>query len=228
MSGFGSPNPFPRRFGGSRRPQTLERAALARVFAKEEWDISDETTKAAEAYAFGRAIGSIWSINRRLAGAEVPATMVETLPTYEEIHRTRPSPEDTDNARRSYVEAKMRAIAGQATSTDIEDVCIVLLGSRFEGLATVDPADEFSYWPGVNPGPPGFEWTSNRCVLGIRVRQGTTGRAAWERLLSQLYQTLSTLVPAYIVFEIGQNDGGFLVGEGPGSGVVGLTFVGGP
>lgn len=208
MAAFGE-NPFPRRFGGGRRPATLERRALERAFKKDGFSVDEGTTKAAEAFALGTAVGGIWSINERLRGAEVPEKMLETLQTYEEVYRTRPSSEDSDNARRSYVAAKMRALAGQATSEDIEDVCQILLGSRFEGLRKLEETYTHTYWPAQNPGRPGLEWCSDRCSFAILVRQKATSDAEWERILTQLFQTMNTLVPAYMTFYIGRDDGGF-------------------
>lgn len=225
MAGFGKTNAFPRRFGGGTRSRTYEERALSRSFEKDGFKVVAGSAKAAEAYAYSGAIGNIWAINERLRGNDIPARLLETLPTYEEILRTRPSPDDTDNARRSAVAAKLRGISGQATQEDIEAVCVELLGPAFEGLQKTSEDSEFSYWPGINPGPPGFEWTSNRAVVGIAVRQGTQSDAAWSRLLSQLIDILRTLLPAWEIFEIGTDDGGFYVGDLPESGIIGATFL---
>ncbi len=222
MPGYGSTNPYPRRFGGGRRARTFERLALERSFQRDGFDVSAGTARAAEAYAYGNAIGVIWAVNERLAGAETPSRMLETLPTWEEILRTRPSGEDSDNARRDAVAAKLRGISGQATVEDIEDVCRTLLGTAFEGLKKVDPTEEYSFWPGVNPGPPGFEWTSNRCCIAILVRQGARNQAVWDRLMQQLQDLLQTLLPSWEFFSIGTSDGGFF----PDAGLPGITLLG--
>ncbi len=225
MAAFGKQNPFPRRFGGGTRPRTYERRALERAFMKDGFVVSEGTTKAAEAYAFANAISNIWAVNERLRGNDIPSRLLETLPTYEEILRTRPSPDDTDNERRAAVAAKLRGISGQATTDDIEGVCRELLGTAFEGLRRVDPSYEFSYWPGMNPGPPGFEWTSNRAVIGIAVRQDARSDGAWQRALATLRDMLGTLLPAWEVYEIGTDDGGFHIGDDPDAGIVGVTFL---
>jgi hypothetical protein len=225
MPGFGKTSPFPRRFGGAAHPRTYEERALARAFANDNFKTGDGTVKGAEAYAFSGAIACIWAVNQRLRGNDIPGRLLETLPTYEEILRTRPSPDDTDNERRAAVAAKLRGISGQATSDDIEEVCTALLGSAFEGIRTVDPDAVFSYWPGMNPGPPGFEWTSNRAVIGIAVRQDGRTDAAWQRTIASLRDLLQTLLPAWEVFDIGTDDGGFYIGETPDSGIVGVTFL---
>lgn len=225
MAGFGKTNPFPRNFGGGTRPCTYEERALARSFAKDGFKVEPGSIKAAEAYAYGNAIANIWAVNERLRGADQPLRMMETLPTYEEILRTRPSADDSDNDRRAAVAAKLRGISGQATSDDIEEVCTALLGNAFEGLRTVATDQEFSYWPGMNPGPPGFEWTSNRCVIGIAVRQDAQSDAAWQRTLANLRDVIGTLLPAWEVFIVGTDDGGFIIGEGADCGILGVTFL---
>jgi hypothetical protein len=221
MPGFGKTNPFPRRFGGGTRPRTFEERALKRSFERDGFDVSAGSVRAAEAYAFSSALSCIWAVNGRLANAEIPARMLETLPTYEEILKTRPSADDTDNARRQAVAAKLRGVSGQSTADDIEAVCTELLGAAFEGLVTTAPADEYSFWPGINPGPPGFEWTSNRCVVGIRVRQGSRDDDSWGRALQQLQDLLRTLLPSWEFFTVGTDDGGFVAGVG----IAGVTFL---
>lgn len=225
MPGFGKTSPFPRRFGGGIHPRTYERRALERAFAKDGFKVEEGSVRAAEAYAYSGAIACIWAVNTRLRGNDIPERMLETLPTYEEILRTRPSPEDTDNERRAAVAAKLRGISGQATREDIEEVCRTLLGDAFEGIRTVAEDQEFSYWPGMNPGPPGFEWTSNRAVIGIAVRQDARTDGAWQRTMATLRDLLHTLLPAWEVFVVGQDDGGFVVGAEPGCGIIGVTFL---
>jgi hypothetical protein len=228
MPGFGKSNPFPRKFGGGTRARTYETRALSRAFAKELTNapaLDPASPYAAEAYAYGNAIANVWAIDERLRGADIPARMLETLPTYEEILRTRPSADDSDNERRAAVAAKLRGISGQATSEDIEAVCRELLGSAFEGLRTVEEANQFSYWPGMNPGPPGFEWTSNIATIGIAVRRDARSEAAWNRTIARLRDLLHTLLPAWEIFEIGTDDGGFILGDGPECGIIGVTFL---
>lgn len=225
MPGFGRTNPFPRKFGGGTRPCTYERRALSRAFQKDGFDVSEGTVRAAEAYAYAGAIGNIWAVNERLRGNDIPERMLEMLPTYEVILRTRPASEDVDNERRAAVAAKLRGISGQATSEDIEGVCRALLGPAFEGLRRVEESLEFSYWPGMNPGPPGFEWTSNRATIGIAVRQDARSDGAWQRVIASLRDILNTLLPSWEVYEIGTDDGGFVLGDGPGCGIVGVTFL---
>ena len=225
MAGFGKSNPFPRSFGGDTRASEYEERALARSFSRDGFSVAEGTVKSAEAYAYAGAIGNIWSVNERLRGNDIPERMLETLPTYEEILKTKPAAEDTDIERRAAVSAKLRGISGQATSEDIEEVCRALLGSAFEGLRKVEAAQEFSYWPGMNPGPPGFEWTSNRAFIGIAVRRDGRSDAAWQRVIALLQDILHTLLPSWEIFDIGTDDEGFFVGEDPLAGMVGSTFL---
>lgn len=221
MAAWGRRNPWPKRWGGGLRPRTLEARALSLTFQRRGHDVSEGSTKAGEAYAFGNAIANTWAISERNRGADIPRRMLETLPTYEEILRTRPGPNDSENARRTVVAAKMRGQAGQATGDDIEDVCRTLLGPSFEGIASVDPTEEYSYWPGMNPGPPGFEWCSNRCSIAILVRLRTQSDAEWRQLIAQLNDLMESLLPGWETFVIGTEDGGFVVNQG----IVGRTLL---
>lgn len=209
MSGFGATQPFPKRFGGGRRARTIERLAFAEQIAKLGLDPT-EPSVGGEVYALANAVGGIWAINTRLRGAEIPMRMLETLTTYETILRLTPSAEDTDVARRQAVAGKLRGLAG-ASFADIESACSSLLGPQFDGLVTVAPADEITYWPGINPGPPGYEWFSNRCVLGVRMKREGIDAAGFERLFGQLRTLLQDYLPAWEVFAIGVGADGFTV-----------------
>lgn len=206
---WGSGNPYPKRFGGGKRARTIERVAIAEQIAKYGLDPTDPSV-GGEVYALANAVGSVWAINTRLRGAEIPQRMLETLTTYEEILRLTPTAKDTDVARRQAVAAKLRGLAG-ASFSDIESACANLLGPQFDGLVTVAPADEITYWPGINPGPPGYEWFSNRCVLGVRIKREGIDADGFERLFGQLRALLQDYLPAWEVFAIGVGADGFTV-----------------
>jgi hypothetical protein len=208
VAAFGQ-NPFPRRFGGGVRPRQAERVALQEQAKANGFDVSADTVTAAECFAYGNAIGGIWELNERLRGAEIPARMLETLQTYETILRLRPRTSETDVARRQAVEASLRGLAGAARA-DVEAAISRLLGPQYDGVVTVALADEVVYWPGINPGPPGLEWSSNRCTLGVKVRRQGIGDADYERLIGRLRLLLQGYVPSWMTFTIGSG-GGFIV-----------------
>ncbi len=200
---------------------------MEQEFNRYRLDTSEGSVKAAEAFAYGNAVGAIWSIDKRLAGAEIPARMMETLITWEEILRLRPVVSDSDNARRRAVAAKFRAISGQMTSGDIEDICRAVMGASFVQINKVAPADYMSYMPGGGgpamaalnpadwgqfaPGLPGFEHATNRCLLAIVVQQGILDDETYAKLKAALYRLMNSSLPAYIGFVIGEGTDGFTV-----------------
>lgn len=225
MAEFGQPNPFPFRFGGGKSTREQERIALESSFRRDGYDPSDPT-KAAEAYALAHASAVIWAVSERNRGAEIPSRMQETLVDFETNLRVRAETGEFIADRRRNVAAKLRALSGQATYFDIEDVCRAQLGGAFEGVALVDPSDFYAYQPGRNPGPPGFEWSTTRSLIGIQIRQPpSNGDQRWQSRQSRLFRLLKTYLPAYMWFEIGRDDGGFTVGEQFGGGLLGVTFL---
>ncbi len=198
-------NCYPRRYGGGASTVELEHQALLDALAP-GWDVSPETAIYAECYAHALAITAIWAINGRLRGQMVPARMLETLPTWEQACGLRPAPGDTPPARRRAVAAQLRGLVGN-TLGDINDVCAASAGTAFGGLAIVDAAQATVYWPGINPGPPGFEWSSNRAVVGVKlIKLGFTD-ADFLALVSRINRQLASLCPAWMTFQVGVDKG---------------------
>lgn len=221
MAKFGR-NPFPRRFGGGRRTLELEHEALLDALAP-GWDTSEGTALHAEAYAEALAVSMIWAVNNRLRNQEVPAKMLEVLPTWEQACRLRPSPRATVQARRRAVAAKLRGLVGN-TLADIEASCIALLGSSFVAITTIGEGNATTYWPGINPGPPGFEWSSNRSTITVHMKKDRLTEVQFRELRAQVISMLDGLVPDWMTFRVG-------VGVGTGSsfivnrGIVGQTII---
>lgn len=208
---WGAGGPWPRRFGGGKRARAVERLAFAQAFREAGLNPEDPSV-GANVYALANAVGGIWAINTRLRGAEIPERMLETLTVYETILRLRPDADDPDVVRRQAVAAKLRGLSGN-TFVDIQAAVSSLLGSQFDGLITVAPADDITYWPGINPGPPGYEWFSNRMVLGVRIKREGIDAAGFDRLFGQCQTLLQDLLPAWEVFAIGVGADGFVVDE---------------
>jgi len=234
---FGRAGAFPFQFGGGDSDSSLVTRALEQEFNRYRLDTTDGSVKGAEAYAYGEAIANTWSVNRRLTGAEIPLRMMETLTVYEEILRLRPASDDSDNARRQAVAAKFRALSGQMTTGDIEDICRAAMGSSFVQLTKANPADYMTYMPGGGgpalaalnaaewghfaPGPPGFEHATNRCELAIVVKQGILDNGTYAKLKASLQRLMQSALPAYITFRIGEGTAGFICNAG----ICGITFV---
>jgi len=237
MAGYGRTNPYPRRYGGGLRARTYATRAITQEFNRYRLKTEEGSVKAAEAYAYGNAVGGIWSINKRLTGAEVPLRMMETLTLYEEILRLRPASDDSDTERRQAVAAKFRALSGQMSCGDIEDICRAVMGASFVQLTKADPADYMTYMPGGGgaalaalnptewgqfaPGPPGYEHATNRCELAVVVKQGILDNSTYAKLRASLQRLLQSALPAYITFRIGEGTAGFICNAG----ICGITLV---
>lgn len=225
MANFGK-NPFPRTFGGDVRPQEAERVALSRAYERYKFDTSEGSVAAAEAFAYGGAIGSIREYDERTFNNEIPARMTDMLARWEEVLRLRPGLDDLPVERRRIVEAKMRAIGRNCTRRDIEDVCVAVLGPAYVQINYVAPADVIAWMPGgptptTAPGPPGKEFASNRCTLAVVVDETRLGDLEFDRLTRTLIQILQALLPSWMTFRVGTGTSGFIVDVG----LVDLTLI---
>jgi hypothetical protein len=222
VAAYGRYNPYPKRYGGGPNVLEIEHMALLDALAP-GWDVGEDTAIFAETYAHALVLTCIWALNKRLEGSRVPARMLETLRTWEAACGLRPLHTATPLDRRRAVAAKLRGSAGNALA-QIDDVCRELAGDAYLGLVTAQSAQVVTYWPGMNPGPPGFEWTSNLAQVGVRLDGGAFRREAeLLEVVQRLRTTLMALCPAWMGFEIGTDDGGFIVSVG----IVGQTLLGG-
>lgn len=194
-----------------------ELAALLDAYAP-GWSADDGSQNFAEVRALALAAAIIWAVNRRAEGRIVPGRMLETLPTWEQACGLRPLPGMTAVDRRAAVAARFLGFAGNMVSA-IYDVCAALAGSAFLGLATV--TDATHYEPGINPGPPGWEWSSPRASLAVQLRRGGLPDAAFLDLVRRLSLELSSLLPAWMTFVVGTSEGGAVAGVA----IAGLTLV---
>lgn len=212
-------SPYPRRYGGGPNTLIIQHEAMLNALAP-GYDVSEDSPVYAEAYAHALAVTWVWRLNGRLRNQLVPSKMLETLTTWEEACRLRPTPTDSVLDRRRRVAAKFRGIVGN-TYADIYDAMQALLGAHFLGLIGPDPADETTYWPGVNPGPPGFEWCSNRALMAVRLQRLGTDDVAFSALVERAAEMLDAMIPAWMGYQIGTDEGGFIAGIG----IAGITLL---
>lgn len=198
LLGFGRKNPFPLTFGGGESTIDVVHEALLDAYAP-GWDVSDEGDKTAEAYMQALAVTFIWTANRRMANQAQPLKMIEALTLWEEATRLRPTVNDRPRDRRRRLAAKMRGLVS-STLADIEGACVELLGPNFVALHTTAPEAEIVYWPGQNPGPPGFEWSSNRCAIHVEVSRSGMTSSAFDAAVGELERLLDGMVPAWMTF----------------------------
>jgi hypothetical protein len=108
----------------------------------------------------------------------------------------------------------------EATLSERHEVMGKVLRAAFVEVVTVDPANVVAYWPGGIPGPPGFEWYSNRAVVGVRVSKAGLTDAQFFAKRAAVVQALDALLPAWMTYVVGVGSE-FVVGQG----VVGQTLL---
>lgn len=209
---------FPLRFGARKKDQDAIHAGMLNYLST--WfDVDSDTELYAETRVDALAVSWIWSCNRRAVNQAKPRSMLESLPEWEEICTLRPAVGDTDVERRARVASKLRGQHGN-NMQDLASAAEEELGVYYVTYAIVDPDSEVTYWPGLNPGPPGYEFSSNRATLGIQMSRDDLDDDAFLRRRAHLIKTLDEQRPAWLTFVVGVS-GGFLAGVG----VVGQTVL---
>jgi len=220
MIGFGWTNPFPIELGGGDSDYEVEVGALVKQYmAKIAISDAEDTESYAEALGEATALSIIWSCNERLRNQGIPTRMLENLAVWEEATGLRPSRHDSEIDRRNDLAGKMRGQTNNALG-DISDVALKILGSNFVALLKVDPVNHVVYWPGINPGPPGYEWSSNRAHVAIKMTETGLTPDESQRVRSKLSRQMHALLPAWMTFSVGVGDS-FTVG----SATVGKTLL---
>jgi hypothetical protein len=216
------PARHPLRHGGGDPQPDIEHQAILDYLAP-GWDVSLGTEVWDETRAEAYAVTLIWMMNRRAANQLTPTRMLDNLIDWERATSLRPSIDDTTRARRQRLAAKMRGYVGNAIG-DLEDAAREAAGPHFVALVTADPTTTVAYWPGVNPGPPGFEWSSARATVAVHLRQLGADAAALSRVLFAVFDALDDLKPSWMTVEVGLGTGDateFIAGVG----VAGLTII---
>lgn len=189
------------------------------------WDTAEGTMLWAETRAEAYAVTAGWLLNRRIGNQLIPTRMLDNLVDWEKSCNLHTGVDESPKARRRALAAKMRGYVGN-TISDIEDVANKAAGSRFVDLVTVASTDVISYWPGVNPGPPGYEWTSNYAIAAAHLTKGNLDVPAQRKLLDLTREAMLEMCPAWMRCEAAFGDGttngtNFVAGVG----VAGVTFL---
>jgi hypothetical protein len=209
---------FPIQFGGPDRTHDIEHQALLDAM-RLAFDTAEDTEFWIETRVDAWAVAMIWSINRRIANQNVPTRMYENLPKWEEACGLRPAVDDLDVDRRARLAAKLRGL-GSNTLEGMADAAEKALGINFEAFDIVDPDDWITYWPGLNPGPPGYEFSSNRATVGIQMNRIQLSEAEFRKKRNWVIEIMNQLVPCWETFVVGTDDE-FLCGVG----IVGQTVL---
>lgn len=210
-------DPFPRHVGGGDSIRTQILADLLDALDP-GWDPSNETASYAEASVVALLVEQIWRVNRRSTNRLQPLRMLDTLHTWEEACKIQPLATDTPHARRKALAARFLSVSGN-TLADLTDVVTQLGNDSFLGFETV--SSPYAYLPGANPGPPGFEYASSRATITVRL--GASGNPGFDLfdLIRRVREALNRIAPVWMTFQIGRDDGGFVVDRG----IVGVTLV---
>lgn len=222
--GFGLYGVFPFDLGGgdADAPEgsilEVEHMALLNRLAP-GWDTSVDLEMYQEAYSDAVAVTVAWAVNQRLRSWLIPERMLESLTVWEQATGLRPGSDDSDVERRRRVAGKLRGLVNNSIG-DIEQAVINLLGDLFEELVLVEPANVVAYWPAINPGPPGFEWSTNRVIIGIKMKKEGLTDAGFIQKRQALNDQLDTMLPAWMTFRVGVGDS-FIINQG----IIGQTFL---
>jgi hypothetical protein len=210
--------PFPFRFGARDKTKDQEHRAILEYLSR--WfDVDSTTALYAETRADAASIRTIWTTNRRIANQAQPKRMMEWLPEWESITKLRPSVDDTDVERRARMASKLKGQGGNSI-TNMAAAAEEELGVYYDGFALVDPDDWVTYWPGLNPGPPGYEFSSNRATMGFKMTRDDLDDASFVRRRSNLLLTIDQMRPSWMTYVVGVGSG-FLAGVG----IVGQTVI---
>lgn len=200
MASYGGYNPYPSTYGGDVRPVEKIHEALNDDVGR-YLDTSDGTLVRSETYAEALMINAAWEGAQASHNAWIASKATYSLPTLEEAFGLRPKSSDSPTIRRRVLDAKMRSVGGNA-EPDIRDVCERIMGGNFVTLGYVDAAEEVAYWPGIYPGPPGFEWATNREIVLVEVTKDGLSQEAFSERVAQLYEKLDDMLPAFMDFNI--------------------------
>lgn len=199
--GLGATNPTPLTLGGGE--STVEQETHAILMSMDPaLDPSIGTANYAEAYSEAIAITIIRAASARLENQAIPERMMENLVVWEEACAMHPTVADLDIDRRGRLSAKLRASAGNSVA-DITAACAKILGANFVAVHITDPVNWIVYWPGINPGPPGLEWSSNRARISVQANSSGVTKKQFDEKRAILVNQLDAMLPAWMNFQIG-------------------------
>lgn len=211
--GFGVYGTFPFTFGDTTDDAfEVEHKALLDAMSP-ALDPTEDTAHEIETYAEALGLAMIWDANERLANQAIPERMLEALTDWEQVLKLNPSVDDSDQERRARVAAKLRGLINNALP-DIEATAMKALGVNFGAVVLADPDDHFVFAPGNTPGPPGYEWSSSRAIICIRMTDSGLNAAQFAAKRAALIQALDAMAPSWMSYECGTGEDGFIVDLG--------------
>ena len=191
---------FPLQLGGPEDLHAVEHQAVLGAL-QDYYNVDSAGGVWCQAYADATALAFVWACNRRLANQRNPLKMTDALSDWEQACGLVPTIGDSEVDRRNRLAAKMAGLIGNAIA-DIDRSCQQALGQSYGALVITPPALQVTYWPGVNPGPPGREWSSNRARIAIVVTNPGFDDETLRNQLSALSSLLQSLLPVWAVFDV--------------------------
>lgn len=183
------------------------------------FNVSADTEIWIEAYVDAVACWMVWRFNARLKESWNPNGMLDTFEMFASATGVVINANDRPHDIGAKIAAKFRGFGGNAL-VDQEEVASKIFGKNFVKLMITPKDKRVSYWPGVNPGPPGFEWASNVSITGVLVTKYALSDSDFSRLKADLGKLLDEMLPSWASFTIGTGPG-FVVNQG----IVGETLV---
>lgn len=206
MSTLGEFGGLPFTLGGEDSVDEIAKNAM--LAAIEPYLDAYDAFVSAEARAHASGVRLLWDCSERLKNEAIPERMMDALPAMEEALHLRPTPAQTNVERRAAVAAGLKSLPNNAIP-DIQEAMIALLGSAFVALHTVDASNAVTFWPAINPGPPGYEWSSNWRMVGVELsKQAFSSDAELQRKVAATQQLLNRVLPTDMVGVAVVGDGG--------------------
>lgn len=178
-------------------------------------DVTDGEIAEIEASAEAAIVAMGWAACERLSHQGQALRMIEALPIWEDACGMRPGPRDSATERRQALAAKFRGYQGNRAS-DIRSACAAAMGNAFVALHYAPEDETYAYWPGINPGPPGHEWMTNRNLILAQVTKAGLGDSEFRRRVNKMVGVVDEILAGDCVFDWfvtdtdGTEDGFFL------------------
>lgn len=195
MPGFGCYNPFPFTCGGGESHVEITHRALMDQY-RDVLNLDEDNLAETEAYAEAAVLSQVWTASERVGNQLVPERMLENLPVWEEAAGLQVNSKSTSGGRRAALASKAKAYS-RNDNASVEEACARALGNNFVSLTFVADADEIVYWPGIFPGPPGLEWSSNRDIYIVTVSKNGLSQEQFNEKVAAFRREADRLVPAY-------------------------------
>jgi hypothetical protein len=158
----------------------------------------------AQCWAEAVMLANTWAVDERLRGQFIPARMMEDLPTWIQACSLVAQPGDVDQTMRGEVAAQFLGFVGNSMPL-VYDIIVAIAGTRFLGFSF--PLWTLYYAPGINPGPPGFEWSGTRSQFAVILSRTGTITSDFLNLVRKVRVQLSKVLPGWDVAVVGTQDG---------------------